>query len=173
MAHVFDIARHILQRQGRTSTLKLQKLVYYTQVWSVATSGSAIFGDSIKAWAQGPVVPTLYHQHKGRKYILVGDVQAHGPGLSDAERAHVDGVLRDYGGLPAAYLSALTHFEQPWREARNKGKRDGYKSPTIELPAIRAFYANRTPTELVADYQMHIAATIMDEHKESLARLAL
>lgn len=31
MADVFDVAAYILQRQGRMTTMKLQKLCYYAQ----------------------------------------------------------------------------------------------------------------------------------------------
>jgi uncharacterized phage-associated protein len=173
MAHVFDVARYILERQGPVTTLKLQKLVYYVQAWAIAKD-SPLFNDAIKAWAQGPVVPALFHAHKGRRLVTVDDIGVRATvSLTEQQRAHIDGVLSHYGNLPPAYLSKLTHFEKPWREARAKGEKIGQDSPLIPVAAIRAFYGDRTPEDLEADYQMTVAREVMKQHKKCLARLAL
>jgi len=171
MAHVFDVASYILERQGPVTILKLQKLVYYVQAWAVV-KGEPLFNDAIKAWAQGPVVPALWHEHKGRRQIAAEDMAARGPGLTDEQRAHIDSVLAYYGNLPPLYLSKLTHFERPWRDARDRGQQSGHASPVIPIEAIRAFYSGRTPEELEADYQMTVARRVMKQHEECLARLA-
>jgi uncharacterized phage-associated protein len=173
MAHVLDIARYILEQQGQITTMKLQKLVYYAQAWAVADMGEPLFTDAVKAWAQGPVVPTLFQAHKGRVRIQASDLDASGTRLSDEERLRVERVLSFYGAFPAAYLSNLTHHERPWKEAHESGDRVGHKSPTISIAAMRSFYTGKSPEELEASYQMSVARKLMDEHAESLARLAL
>ena len=35
MASVYDVAAYILEKQGAMTTWKLQKLVYYSQAWSL------------------------------------------------------------------------------------------------------------------------------------------
>lgn len=173
MAHVFDVARYILERQGQVTTLKLQKLVYYVQAWAIA-DGEPLFSDAIKAWAQGPVVPALFQAHKGRRRITQDDMPAGTPAaLTAQQRAHIDNVLAYYGNLPAAYLSKLTHFEAPWREARAEGENSDQDSPPIPVSAIRTFYRGRTPEKLEADYQMSVASEVMKRHEKCLARLAL
>jgi len=172
MARVLDVAKYILERQGRITTLKLQKLVYYAQVWAIADS-EPLFQDTIKAWGQGPVVPALFQAHKRRQRVDAPDLEGDSAGLSDAERAQIDRVLAYYGGLPPAYLSKLTHYERPWSDAHKSGERHGHKSPSISVGAIRAFYSKATPQELEADYQMFVARKVMDEHAQSLAYLAL
>jgi uncharacterized phage-associated protein len=173
MTHVLDVARYILESQGQISTLKLQKLVYYAQVWAIAKDGAPLFSDTIKAWAQGPVVPVLFHEHKGRQRVGAADLEGSSSGLNDAERQHIDEVLAHYGQLPPGYLSKLTHHERPWSDARESGERLGHKSPSISIGAIRSFYSKKTPQDLEADYQMAVAIKLMDEHAESLAYLAL
>jgi hypothetical protein len=93
--------------------------------------------------------------------------------LTERQRAHLDSVLAYYGNLPAAYLSKLTHFESPWREARAEGEKGGQDSPPIPVPVLRAFYSGRTPEDLEADYQMTVARELMQQHEKCLARLAL
>jgi uncharacterized phage-associated protein len=62
--NVYDIADYILQKQGSMSAMKLQKLVYYAQAWSLAWTDTPLFNEDIQAWAKGPVVPALYYKHK-------------------------------------------------------------------------------------------------------------
>jgi uncharacterized phage-associated protein len=172
MTHVSDVARYILERQGPVTTLKLQKLVYYVQAWAIA-KGEPLISDTVKAWVQGPVVPSLYQQHKGLRQIAASNMTIRGRGLTDQDRAHIDSVLAYYGAMPPSYLKKLTHFERPWREARAEGERRGHASPAITVAALRSFYSGRTPEELEADFQMTVAREVMDQHKQCLARLAL
>jgi uncharacterized phage-associated protein len=101
MARVLDVAKYILERQGRITTLKLQKLVYYAQVWAIVDEGAPLFPDAIKAWGQGPVVPVLFHEHKGRQRIEADSLEGDSAALTDTERDQVDRILAHYGGLPS------------------------------------------------------------------------
>ena len=59
MASVFDVAAYILERQGPMTTWKLQKLVYYSQAWSLVWDDDVLFPEEIEACANGPVVREL------------------------------------------------------------------------------------------------------------------
>jgi uncharacterized phage-associated protein len=69
MATVFDVAKYILEKQGQMTTMKLQKLVYYSLAWSLVWDEKPLFTETVKAWANGPVVPDLYGKHKGMYYV--------------------------------------------------------------------------------------------------------
>ena len=43
MANVFDIAKYILEYAGPMSTMKLQKLCYYSQAWSLVWDDEELF----------------------------------------------------------------------------------------------------------------------------------
>lgn len=43
MASVFDVAKYVLNHAGAMSTMKLEKLVYYCQAWSLAWDGVPLF----------------------------------------------------------------------------------------------------------------------------------
>lgn len=60
MATVFDVAEYILQKLGEVTTMKLQKLVYYCQAWSLVWDEQPLFEDDFQAWANGPVCPALF-----------------------------------------------------------------------------------------------------------------
>ena len=57
MATAHDVAAYILQKKGEMTAMKLQKLVYYSQAWSVVWDERPLFHEKIEAWANGPVVP--------------------------------------------------------------------------------------------------------------------
>ena len=65
----FDVANWFtcsLDREAGDSIthLKLQKLIYYSQAWSLALNGIALFEEDFEAWAHGPVIPEVYQEYK-------------------------------------------------------------------------------------------------------------
>lgn len=117
MANVFDVAAYILKEKGAMTAMKLQKLVYYGQAWSLVWDERPIFAESIEAWANGPVVPNLYDWHRGL-YNVTNCSKGNADALTDEERATMDAVLQAYGDQTSQWLSDLTHSEEPWKAAR-------------------------------------------------------
>ena len=62
------IALSLLTKQMTVSPLKLQKLLYYAQAWSMVFFGRQrqLFADVPQAWVNGPVYPTIYNMWKNR-----------------------------------------------------------------------------------------------------------
>lgn len=141
MASVFDVASYILQKQGPMTAMKLQKLVYYTQAWSLVWDEKPLFPEKIRAWVNGPVVPELFAAHQGE--FTVSKVPKGNPTVFDVdEQATIDGVLAHYGSKTAPWLIALTHREQPWLDAR-KGLADSERgNKEITLGAMADYYGN-------------------------------
>ncbi len=142
----FDVAGYILRKQGRMTAMKLQKLLYYCQAWSLVWDEEALFPEKIEAWANGPVVRELYEWHKGSFAV-----EPPGPGkgdpnkLSKVQRETVDIVLKFYGDKSPQWLSDLTHIETPWNLARN-GVPDGANSDAeITLESMVEYYSSLPP----------------------------
>ncbi len=53
MASCLDVAEYILREMGPVTAMKLQKLVYYSQAWSLVWDEEPIFEEEIQAWANG------------------------------------------------------------------------------------------------------------------------
>jgi uncharacterized phage-associated protein len=144
MVNVDDVAAYILARKGPMSAIKLQKLVYYSQAWSLVWDDTPLFPERIEAWAGGPVCLQLWEHHRGQFELRApwpwGD-----PGrLSADEKATVDAVLDYYADKSAQWLSDLTHAERPWQEAR-KGLPPGARgSREITLDSMADYYAGLT-----------------------------
>jgi len=138
MAKIDDVAAAILERQGRMSTWKLQKLVYYCQAWHLVWEDRPLFSDRIEAWANGPVVPALYSEHRGQFEARTWH-KGRPQNLKADEISTIDAVLQTYGGKPGVWLSALTHREPPWRNAR-RGLAEGERGHREITKAAMAEY---------------------------------
>jgi len=126
--------------------MKLQKLVYYAQAWSVVWDNppdAPLFPERIEAWSLGPVVPELFAWHKGH-FSVEADVFPNGDvsRLSKDQRETIDSVLDFYAHRTAQWLSDLSHSEPPWRDARAgipEGQRGGVE---ITLESMAEYYGN-------------------------------
>lgn len=123
---------------GYLTPMQLQKLLYYVQGWVLAETGTPLFGDEIRAWANGPVVESVYHRYKsyGKKPII--DTPNPPPTLAPSAEAVVRGVWDRYKVYSAFKLSDMTHEETPWKKARggmSEGDRSNALIPLADLEA--------------------------------------
>lgn len=136
-ATVLDVAEYANKKLPKnTTTMKLQKIVYYAQAESLIHYDRPLFNETIEAWEAGPVVKKLYKKHKGLRFsshVKFGDSDK----LSLEQKSCVDWAINKYGNLDGDTLSRLTHLEDPWKKAAKKGK-----SVEIKLTSIKKFYAN-------------------------------
>ena len=140
MATVHDVAAYVLKRTGRISTMKLQKLVYYSQAWSLVWDEKPLFPEEIQAWANGPVVWELYDKHRGRFSVEEWE-WGERSNLTKDERETVKAVISSYGKFTGQQLSDLSHDEGPWQDARKGLPAGSYSSRTISLDSIQAYYS--------------------------------
>lgn len=117
MANVDDVAAAVLQRTGAIDTFKLEKLVYYCQAWHLVWEGEPLFRARIEAWANGPVVPKLYQQHR-REYRVQRWPSGDASRLDRREITTIESVVNFYNKYSGWELAELTHKEDPWINAR-------------------------------------------------------
>lgn len=143
-----DVAAFILRAKGTMTAMKLQKLVYYSQAWSLVWDGEPLFDDQIEAWANGPVTYALFQHHRGKYTVGAADFADGDPEELDLDqRETVQAVLDAYGDMSAGQLSALTHAEKPWRAARGSAE-DGEKSRAVITPSsMQEYYAELSAAE--------------------------
>jgi uncharacterized phage-associated protein len=136
---VHDVVAYILEKQGEMTTMKLQKLVYYCQAWSLVWDEKPLFKENIEAWANGPVVRELYVHHRGKFKVKVwklGNIL----NLSRTQKETIDAVLKYYGNKSSQWLSDLTHNELPWKEARRGLSHDECGFKKISLQSMHEYY---------------------------------
>jgi uncharacterized phage-associated protein len=141
MHTVFDVANYILNKTGLLTTMKLQKLVYYAQAWSLAWDEHPLFDEDFEAWANGPVCPTLFSAHEGIFVVDKNSFKAkqEEPFTSD-EIETMDNVLAYYADKTPLWLTNLIQLELPWQLAR-KGIPIGARSSTvISKDSMKEYY---------------------------------
>jgi uncharacterized phage-associated protein len=139
---------------GDVTARKLQKLLYFTQLYHLGLQQSLAFHENLKAWEDGPVVPDVWVAFKtGRPAEVpitvneindlrsVEEVIALKPLLYEI----VTKVVMDFGHFDQQELVDLTHGQLPWLEVwndsqnrlnRSKGVRD---SSPLKLNTMKAF----------------------------------
>ncbi len=141
---VFDVALYILKRLGHScSTMKLHKLLYYCQAWSLVWDDCPLFSQKIEAWANGPVIRTLFNFHKGMYEISVQDLSiGDDRNLNQNQKDTINTVLDSYGNKNAQWLINQTHIERPWREARQGLAPDERGTNEISLESMSEYYSS-------------------------------
>ncbi|MDP9356561.1 MAG: DUF4065 domain-containing protein [Chloroflexota bacterium] len=162
VATASDVARYFLglatDDGDLITNLKMQKLVYYAYAWTLVRNGQKLFDEPIQAWANGPVIPSLYQELKGYRAGPIGEeflgvdpeVDPENGVNFDAIAAKfpedvletLNGVYEQYMRMSAFDLVIKTHSERPWREARQGlGVTERGEVPIADEDIIKEFSA--------------------------------
>jgi uncharacterized phage-associated protein len=143
-----QVAEYFIQRANKEKTQitnkKLQKLVYYAQVWSLVLNNERLFNEQIEAWVHGPAVPSLYRKFKQFEFNpIVLDTSKIQFSFSEKQMRLLDNIWNVYGKYTSSYLEALTHSELPWQEARANISSVEPSSKKINLKTAKDYYARK------------------------------
>ena len=140
---ILDVASFILRERGEMSTMKLQKLCYFSQGWALAWDDKPLFAEDFQAWANGPVCPPLYVKHRGR--YSVSELAHEKPkALEFEQKLIVRSVLDTYSQMSGFQLSELSHKGAPWRVVREAyGASEGERCiGVISKEAMKAYFSS-------------------------------
>lgn len=136
-----DIARYIINKCHENdfliSNLKLQKLLYFAQGYSLALNDEPLFEEEIEAWDFGPVVPEVYREFKmfGANEIpaiktyydtnfdsdtFLEEVEFTTDIFSEVQKVIMNAVIKQLGRFSANRLVTITHEQAPWINSYNK-----------------------------------------------------
>jgi len=122
------------------SNLKLQKMLYYCQAYTLAMTGKVLFKEDIQAWDYGPVVREVYENY--RKYsdsnIPVCDISDSCGLENETEEAIIRLVKAAKGSYSAFALKDMTHSELPWKSVYEKGKNN-----IIPVDTIKSYFEEK------------------------------
>lgn len=98
------------------SPMKLQKLLFYAQSWSVKLDNMELFDDPIERWDYGPVVREVYREFREFGaypiHLFATDALGNIPIIEPNDQYSwnlIDKILEVYGGFTAVQLSNMTH----------------------------------------------------------------
>ena len=142
-----DVANLFITRHSDLglSNLSLNKLVYYAQVKSLATTDKPLFDSKIEAWDYGPVEPEVYQAFKQYgKYPIQHAAPTEHPVDADGMREAgkiVDAVAEEYKDFTAFDLVTWSHRPgTAWSNVRKQGgnppitREDILRSRDLEKP---------------------------------------
>ena len=138
---VFDVAAYIIKKRGAMTTMKLHKLLYYAQAWSLVWDEQPLFPEAIEAWSNGPVIKDLFFYHRGL-YTIDNVSIGNGSLLNETQKETVDSVLKFYGDKTSQWLIELTHLENPWKIARSGLSPTERGNNLISLESMAEYYSS-------------------------------
>lgn len=101
------------------TNLRVNKLLYFAQGWSLVQLKKPLFKDDIQAWKYGPVVPEVYEAYKeyGRERISQTKGDYTPDCFTSDELNLLCDVIDEYGKYSSTGLVELTHVEgSPWEK---------------------------------------------------------
>jgi uncharacterized phage-associated protein len=119
------------------SPMKLQKLCYYTQGYSLV-EGNELFSEDFQAWQHGPVVYDLYDKYREYKWCQISEE------VGESDQSILDfiiDVVSAYGRYDGAALSTMTHRESPWLDARGGLDESQGSTAVISKESMQNFFA--------------------------------
>jgi len=139
-----DIANWFLAKIDREAGdalthLKLQKLIYYAQAWSLALLDHLLFEEDFEAWTHGPCLPSLWQKFKDCGWEALPEPDSVPDLTKDTEELLGD-VLEVYGNLSAKHLEELVRTESPWARARNNLPPEIRSEKIISKQAMADYY---------------------------------
>lgn len=146
MAEAVDIARYLIKLAATEaepeflSPMRLQKLLYYVQGWSLVAREKPAFESPIEAWVHGPVVRSAYSAFADYGDSPIPLHEASSGGLESEMKLLVASVWEGYKTHSAIALRQKTHNETPWLEARGDLPPDQRSDTEINLTTMRQFF---------------------------------
>lgn len=161
--NIDDIVNYIIVKLSTAgeglNLLKLQKLLYYVQAWSLALYDKPAFDGKFQAWVHGPVNRHVFDRfretHSLYDRVSMKDVPSgfRLEGVPHDLAGHVDEVLESYARFTGSQLEEMTHREAPWIVARNGLPAATRCETEIDEGLMAQFYA-----ELLANAEKEEAA---------------
>ncbi len=148
MPSASEVARHLAylghtaEEPDPLTPSRVQKLLYYVQGWSLALRGEPIFPDRIEAWMNGPVVPAVFDEYRGRGSRPIDfPSEPFDSELSGDDQAFVYEVWDEYKAYSVSRLREMARAETPWRDARAGYAPADVCHEEITPDALREFFA--------------------------------
>ena len=161
MYKVLDVCRYIINYSNRedygVSNLKLQKLLYFIQVYFLMNSkeNEPCFGERIEAWDFGPLVPVAYHEYKQYGSTDIPPVESYidfdvdNPWsasmteydedcICDEDKKLINAVVKKLADYSATDLVDITHRQAPWKDVYVQ-----HENNEITIDSIRKYFSER------------------------------
>ena len=142
--NAITLSNYIIEKfneQGAPITnLKLQKVLYYVQGYSLKYFGKPAFQEEIYSWQYGPVVPMSYYEYnRSGAHGLVPNNN----GMASPEpqlNLLITSIVDACKPIPPSALVAKTHDEDPWKYT--------FLGEIITKQKISSYFSRNNPLEI-------------------------
>lgn len=187
MVNVSELAKYLLylnkqeaesdgdEAASDMTPMKLQKLLYYCQGYSLGLTGRPLFNDSIEGWHYGPVVRSVYKEYKDFKgQCLPLDLAPCMPKVDDYVAGIANIVMRDKGKYSATTLMNMTHREPAWQEAWQTGQSYSFPDAPLSHETMKRYFSDILNVEMSSTVEDSLWNSIGREpSKEEWREIAL
>lgn len=138
--------------QDKMSHKKIQKLCFYSQVWSLITLNESIVPNiEFEAWVHGPVNRETYNRCRNFKWrdIMISpdckekSIKEIESFFTSTQKEVLRFVWDVYGNMSADELESMTHSEEPWIKARSGVGKFENSDKVITVDSIKEYYGEK------------------------------
>jgi uncharacterized phage-associated protein len=186
MPTIFDVADYITAKfQSARNELddelmtqvKLQTLVYYAQGLSLGFYNESLFDETLEAWEDGPVYPSLYHNYDiSGNYPIKSDstLETISQKFTTPRIKAMDTAVSCFGVLSESRSRELACQDEAWCSARNNNDKtislESLRNSFVKQLTIHDVHVNKLTSQELA-YQRKLADDLglpdsLDYHNE-------
>ncbi len=150
---IYSTSLYMILKLKEVDPLSIQKLLYFSEVFSKIIDNKKIFSDSPKAWKYGPVYDEIYDcfsYYKGNHIDYSELLKDREFNLSDEEKEYLDEIIKDFGCYSGPILREMTHLTDPWINARSGLDESEPSTRIIEEKDINDYYE-----KIIEEYQIN------------------
>jgi uncharacterized phage-associated protein len=122
------------------TNLKLQKILYFIEAYSLAVTKKSLFSDQIEAWDYGPVIPTVYHEFKSHGSDPISIDNPNLVAMKQDTKEMIEGVWNTFNKYSASRLVDITHSHNPWKNAFKVQKGGLKQTCVIDRDEMKEYY---------------------------------
>lgn len=147
MSRAMDVACFFIEASlndydDPATNIRIQKLLYFAQGWSLVKLGKPLFSEKIEAWEFGPVVKNVYKNlqtHGAGSIMNSGDFK-----LSKFKKEEINlllDVFMKYRNDSTSRLASITHeYGSPWYKAYHGGAGNMHE---ISLDEMKKYFSGQ------------------------------
>lgn len=158
MATALDFAKVFIKKKLDTNpdtfdgNMKIQKLLVFANLISLAENGAPLFSDPIYAFTNGCVVEDVRLRYRNDYYGLKHESDLFEPKFTQEHNNVIDLTVRIFGDVPAKELSELNHSFEFWKRAwKRSGDITGFKNKERSLVSTDEMLAEIDRIKLVVE----------------------
>ena len=136
------IAEYIIFKCQEITPLALQKLLYYAQGFYYAFFRDFLYKENCEAWVHGPVYTGIYNKYKNFTFSNIEQYLDYDISevLDEDKKALLDIIINSFGYYNGKALEKMTHYENPWIEARKGVPADKKSNNIIQKEDIGEYF---------------------------------